>query len=109
MLDSFFDLKMGNDLTSANKSSTKSKDGIFTISVDTQDFDPEDLDILVEGQCLIIKGEREIKRGNNVSKRVFNQKFDLPKGVEVEKITSEYKLDGKLIVSPSSGVAKGPH
>ena len=62
-------------------------------------FSPEDLDILVEGQCLIIKGEREVKRGSNVSKRVFNQKFDLPAGAEVDKITSEYKLDGKLIVS----------
>ena len=57
------------------------------------------MDIFVEGQCLIIKGEREVKRGSNVSKRVFNQKFDLPAGAEVDKITSEYKLDGKLIVS----------
>ena len=40
-----------------------------------------------------------MKRGSNVSKRVFNQKFDLPAGAEVDKITSEYKLDGKLIVS----------
>ena len=62
-------------------------------------FSPEDLDIVVEGQCLIIKGEREVKRGSNVSKRVFNQKFNLPEGAEVDKITSEYKLDGKLIVS----------
>ena len=30
---------------------------------------------------------------------MFNQKFDLPAGAEVDKITSEYKLDGKLIVS----------
>ena len=57
------------------------------------------MDIVVEGQCLIIKGEREVKRGSNVSKRVFNQKFDLPVGAEVDKITSEYKLDGKLVVS----------
>ena len=77
----------------------KLKDGVFTIQVDTQEFDPEDLDILVEGQALIIKGEREIKRGNNISRRVFNQKFDLPPGAEVDKITSDYKLDGKLIVS----------
>ena len=48
---------------------------------------------------MIIKGEREIKRGNNISRRVFNQKFDLPSGAEVDKITSDYKLDGKLIVS----------
>ena len=58
MLDSFFDLKMGgiegNLLSpsvsaSSSSSSVKLKDGIFTISVDTQEFDPEDLDIVVEG------------------------------------------------------------
>ena len=63
------------------------------------------MDIVVEGQCLIIKGEREVKRGSNVSKRVFNQKFDLPVGAEVDKITSEYKLDGKLVVSVPAAVA----
>ena len=69
-------------------------------------FSPEDLDIVVEGQCLIIKGEREVKRGSNVSKRVFNQKFNLPEGAEVDKITSEYKLDGKLIVSVPAAAAQ---
>ena len=63
------------------------------------------MDIVVEGQCLIIKGEREVKRGSNVSKRVFNQKFDLPVGAEVDKITSEYKLDGKLVVSVPAAAA----
>ena len=67
--------------------------------VDIQDFDPEDLDICVEGSFLIIKGEREVKRGSNVSKRVFNQKFNLPSGVDVDKITSTFKLNGKLVVS----------
>ena len=46
-----------------------------------------------------------MKRGSNVSKRVFNQKFDLPAGAEVDKITSEYKLDGKLIVSVPAAAA----
>ena len=47
-----------------------------------------------------------MKRGSNVSKRVFNQKFDLPAGAEVDKITSEYKLDGKLIVSVPAAAAQ---
>ena len=74
MLDSFFDLKLGQRdpdfVTSGSKlissssasssSAMKMKDGLLTITVDTQDFDPEDLDILVEGQCLG-KIEIEIK------------------------------------------------
>ena len=106
MLDNFFDLKMGRDLDTsltsskaASKSQMKLKDGQFSIEVDTQDFDPEDLDICVEGNFLIIKGEREVKRGHNTSRRVFNQRFDLPSGVDVDKITSEYKLNGKLVVT----------
>ena len=77
----------------------KLKDGVYSIEVDIQDFDPEDLDICVEGSFLILKGEREVKRGNNVSKRVFNQKFNLPSGVDVDKISSQYKLNGTLVVS----------
>jgi HSP20 family molecular chaperone IbpA len=42
-----------------------------------QDFDPEDLDIQVEGEMLIIKGEREVQRGNSFSKRHFNQRVSL--------------------------------
>ena len=57
------------------------------------------MDICVEGDFLILKGEREVKRGNNVSKRVFNQRFNLPSGVDVDKISSQYKLNGKLVVS----------
>ena len=57
MLDSFFDLKMGHGMestaaeaaaTSSSSSSMKLKDGNFSIEVNTQDFDPEDLDICVE-------------------------------------------------------------
>ena len=72
---------------------------LYIIEVDIQEFDPEDLDICVEGDFLILKGEREVKRGNNVSKRVFNQRFNLPSGVDVDKISSQYKLNGKLVVS----------
>ena len=72
---------------------------LYIIEVDIQEFDPEDLDICVEGDFLILKGEREVKRGNNVSKRVFNQRSNLPSGVDVDKISSQYKLNGKLVVS----------
>ena len=114
MLDSFFDLKMGRDaassssaLASSATSSMKLKDGHFSIEVDSQDFDPEDLDICVEGNFLIIKGEREVKRGSNTSRRIFNQRFDLPRGVDVDKITSEYKLNGKLVITAPQIVQEG--
>ena len=44
-------------------------------------------------------GEREIKRGNSFSKRMFNQKFDLPEGIDIDGICSEMTRDGKLVIS----------
>ena len=44
-------------------------------------------------------GEREIKRGNSFSKRMFNQKFDLPEGIDIDGICSEMTRGGKLVIS----------
>ena len=65
-----------------------------------QGFDPEDIDIRVEGGKLIMVGEREIKRGNSFSKRMFNQKFDLPEGIDIDGISSEMARGGsKLLIT----------
>ena len=39
------------------------------MEVDIQDFDPEDMDIKVEGGYLIMAGRREVVRGNSTSVR----------------------------------------
>ena len=66
----------------------------------TQGFDPEDIDIRVEGGKLIMVGEREIKRGNSFSKRMFNQRFDLPEGIDIDGISSEMARGGsKLLIT----------
>ncbi|QQP41753.1 Protein lethal(2)essential for lifelike, partial [Caligus rogercresseyi] len=68
--------------------------------MDIGDFDPEDLDIKVEDSFLFVIGEREIKRGSLViAKSSFNQKFELPKGIDVDNITSELHFGGKLVIT----------
>jgi hypothetical protein len=37
--------------------------------VDIQDFDPEDIDIKVEAGYIVMKGRREVVRGNSTSVR----------------------------------------
>ena len=54
----------------------------------------------MEGGKLMMVGEREIKRGNSFSKRMFNQKFELPEGIDIDGISSEMARGGsKLLIS----------
>ena len=57
-----------------------------------KDFDPEDIDIKVEGGKLILSGRREVKHGNSSSVRTINQSFGLPKDIDVSKLSTEASL-----------------
>jgi len=64
-----------------------------------KEFDPEDIDIRVEKGKLILQGEREVRRGNSFSKRHFNQRLELPDGVDVDNMFSEVRSGGRLIIT----------
>ena len=107
MLDSFFDLKMGRGLesqgvlTSSRFTSSSSfvlKDGKFSLTVDSKNFDPEDIDIRVEGEKLIVHGEREVQKGSSSFKSQFHKSYDLPKGIDVENISSQINSSGQLVI-----------
>ena len=74
----------------------------FKLEMDVENFDAEDIDITVEGGKLNVIGEREIQRGGSSSKRQFRQSFDLPSGLDVDKITSQINAEGKLVISAPS-------
>merc|ERR1712106_1230766 len=74
------------------------KNGRFSIEVDIQDFDPEDIDIKVEGGSIILVGRREIKRGTSSSIRQFNQKFALPSGIDVSRLATEVTSADSLVI-----------
>ena len=71
------------------------RNGKFSIELDIQDFEPEDIDIKVEAGSLILEGRREM-RGRV---RTFNQKFALPSGIDVSKLSTEVTSEGGLIIS----------
>ena len=111
MLDSFFDLKMGKGLegqggfTSSRFTSSSSfalKDGKFSLTVDSKNFDPEDIDIRVEGEKLIVHGERDVQKGSSSFKSQFHKSYDLPKGIDVENISSQINSSGQLVISAPS-------
>ena len=75
------------------------KDGVFRLEIDLQDFEPEDIDICVEGGELTLTAKREVKRGNSSSFREFNEKFAIPQGVDITKLSSEITGDGTLVIT----------
>merc|ERR1712051_1012787 len=63
-------------------------DDKFQISLDAKDYKPEDLDVKVEGNTIIITAKQEIQEVGGVRTRVFEQKFSLPSGVKAELVKS---------------------
>lgn len=71
------------------------------ISIDCKKYKPEELDVKVEGNTIIITAKQEVKEIGGTRTRVFEQKFTLPTGVKGEKVTSSIDRDGVLnIIAP---------
>merc|ERR1711892_994043 len=103
LLESILSLRDGSSGHSSHTGSSQSasmqlKNGRFSIEVDIQDFDPEDIDIKVEGGSIILVGRREIKRGTSSSIRQFNQKFALPSGIDASRLATEVTSAGSLVI-----------
>lgn len=82
----------------------KYDDDKFNISLDCSKYKPEELDVKVENNSIIITAQQEIKESGGTRTRVFEQKFTLPSGVKAEKVTSSYAKDGTLnITAPRGG------
>ena len=60
---------------------------------------PEDLDVRVEGNTIIITAKQEIQEVGGVRTRVFEQKFSLPSGVKAELVKSSLTRDGVLVIT----------
>lgn len=75
----------------------------FQISLDAQEYKPEELDVKVEGNNIIITAKQEIQEAGGTRTRVFEQKFSLPSGVKAEKVSSSLTKDGVLVVTAPRG------
>ena len=102
LLDSFLALKDGNDggrvshSASSQSAAMQLKNGQFTVEVDIQDFDLEDIDIKVEGDFMLLNGKREGRGGNF---RQFAQKIPLPASIDVTQLGSELTSEGRILIS----------
>ncbi|KAK0409578.1 hypothetical protein QR680_004635 [Steinernema hermaphroditum] len=71
----------------------------FSISVNVSHFKPEELKVNVCDNQLIIEGKHEEKSDEyGLVERHFVRKYNLPKNVKAELVTSELSKDGILTV-----------
>jgi len=81
-------------------------DDKFEIALDAKEYSPEDMDVKVEGNTIILTAKQEIQEAGGTRTRVFEQKFSLPSGVNPEKVKSSLSRDGVLtITAPRGNVA----
>lgn len=83
----------------------------FALSLDTQDFSPQELSVKQVGRKLRVSGKTEKKKEDDKGSysytcQEFRQEFDLPDAVDPENVTCSL-LDGRLqIKAPREKVAK---
>jgi len=84
-------------------------DDKFQISLDAKNYNPEELDVKVEGNTIIITAKQEVQEAGGTRTRVFEQKFSLPNGVKAEKVKSSLSREGVLTVTAPRGNPAAAH
>ncbi|GFY54738.1 alpha-crystallin B chain [Trichonephila inaurata madagascariensis] len=87
---------------SSGVSEVKNDKKQFTISLCMKQFKPEDIEVKVVDNCIVIRGEfEERNEESGICSRKFTRRYILPKDCEAETVTSSLSLDGTLtIVAP---------
>ncbi|TKR92083.1 hypothetical protein L596_006799 [Steinernema carpocapsae] len=93
------------DQKAASPSETSQKDGGFSLDLDIHGFAPEQLQVSVDGNSLVIEGTHSSKSESGSIRRNFVQKVKIPKGVDVNSIKSSLGSKGRLYIT---GEAKKP-
>ena len=66
-------------------------------------YSPEDLDVKVEGNSIILTAKQEIHEAGGTRTRIFEQKFSLPSGVRGDLVKSSLTRDGVLVITAPRG------
>uniref|UniRef100_A0A1I7YA04 SHSP domain-containing protein n=1 Tax=Steinernema glaseri TaxID=37863 RepID=A0A1I7YA04_9BILA len=75
------------------------KDGVFSLSFPTADFAPEELEVNVVGDSIVVEGTHSSASENGSLERRFCQKVRIPSDVDAESIQSVLDAKGNLCVS----------
>lgn len=67
------------------------------MSLDMSDYQPEDIQISIKDQSIIVKAERKSETDIRKSRQTFFQSTTLPPRTDIERLQSNY-LEGKLLI-----------
>uniref|UniRef100_A0A914ICN0 SHSP domain-containing protein n=1 Tax=Globodera rostochiensis TaxID=31243 RepID=A0A914ICN0_GLORO len=84
--------------------------GNFTYSVDTSGFRPEELNVSIEGDELVVHGEHKQEAANGETvHRQFVRRVLIPEGFQKEGLKCELDDSGRMCVTaPKAGVEPAP-
>lgn len=77
--------------------SSENNDEKLLMSLDLQDYQPEDIRISIKDHELIVQAERKNQNDTRKSRQTFYQSTTLPPQADVERLQSNY-LEGKLLI-----------
>ena len=72
------------------------RDNRYTLRLDYNNFDPNDISVKVEYDTLVVTGKQEKKRDGVVESREYVQKFNVPKNVIADRLTCNLDSNGYL-------------
>jgi len=73
---------------------------ILQVTLDVQQFAPNEVTVKVVGQTVVVEGRHEEKQDEHGSiSRQFVRKYQLPQDIQMDQVTSTLSSDGVLTVT----------
>lgn len=84
------------------------EDDKYKMMIDVKDFKPENINVKVVDDTVVVEGKIEKKEGNAVSTQMFTRRFMLPPTVNLNRVSSALTRDGVLTINaPKTEVTPG--
>merc|ERR1712038_1642570 len=79
----------------------------FEVSLDTSQYRPDELRVIVASGVISVEGKHEEKSedGRTMVSRQFSRKYSLPAGAKQENVVSNLSSDGVLVISAPKSLA----
>ncbi|XP_069157954.1 uncharacterized protein [Procambarus clarkii] len=75
------------------------EDDKYKMMVDVKDFKPEDINVKIVDDTVVVEGKIEKKEGNAVSTQMFTRRFILPPSINLNGVSSALSRDGVLTIN----------
>lgn len=97
------------NIASSGQSDVSNGDKEFKVSLNVSQFKPEELDVKVVGDCIVVHGKHEEKSDEHgFVSREFTRRYMLPKSCEMDTVSSSLTPDGVLTITAPKKALEAP-